>query len=368
MQSRELSINKITNHLGVIKNQIGLRNSIHLYDINIHSEEFFKDLLNKVYGYQLENLNYSYILSESVDLGDSQNGIAFQVTSNKSRKKIAETVRSFYDNGTSRDYPVLKILLLGDKPKRHDSYLQHNEFKFDLRSDIIDFSDLLKSIGKLETPRISEIEHWIDSEMQNNKFGSYTPPTAPDFDKYFTKFLNNDIDSDALLFKAQPSLADCREVFSDEYFLMVHHIYSMFYFSMLASDKKTNDKLRDKEIYRCKTSNLREIESKNHNLPGGMSEIVAALRPGKLQYHSVSFTKREEERGITFNIWIFLNGRWVFFPKPWQLILGIKELKDHRGLKTMVRILKFFGIKINGPKDHAGAFATLILFNELAKK
>jgi hypothetical protein len=367
MQVRQNSIHRITDHLARIKSQVALSNSIQLFDINIHSEEFFKGLLNKVYGYRLENLNNTYALTESIDLGDTVNGIAFQITSEKSRKKITDTVSTFQKNGTSKDYPILKIFVLGDKPKRSGEIV-HDEFKFDLRNDIIDFSDLLRAIAKLETPKINEIEQWIESELQNNKFGSHLPPTSLDFDKCFNKFLNTDIDVNTLLFKAQPSLADCREIFSNEYYLLIHQFYSTFYFSMLANGKNSNDKLRDKDVYVFRASSLSDIKNGKHNLPGGMSEIVDALRPGKFQYYTISFRKREDEHGITFNIWVFLNGRWVFFPKPWQVVLGIRELKNHRGMKIMVRTMKFFGFRINGVADQAGVFATTILLSELTKK
>jgi hypothetical protein len=368
MQIRETSLAKIADHLARIRHQVSLRNSIQLFDINIHSEEFFKELLNRMFGYQLENLNSDYGLSESIDLGDEINGIAVQVTSDKSKKKLTSTVRSFVDNGTNRDYPILKILLLGEKSKRYGNINYHG-FQFDMNADVIDFPELLKSIRNLETSKITEIEQWMASELHSNiKFGSYIPPTNSDFDRYFRKFLSDEVDSDLLLFKAQPSLADCREVFSDEYYLLVHQIYSVFYFSMLSNARVMNNKLRDKEIFRSKTSNLKDIESKNHELPRGMSEIVEALRPGKLQYHSISFTAKEQERGLSFSIWTFLNGRWVFFPKPWELIFGIRELKDHPGLKTVTRVMRFFGMRINGPKDQARTFAALVLFSELTKK
>jgi hypothetical protein len=370
MQIRESSINRISDHLGRIKHQVSLRNSIHLYDINIHSEEFFKDLLNRIYGYKLENLNDGYAFTESIDLADSSNGIAFQVTSDKSKKKIVDTVESFYENGTIRDYPTLKILLLGDKPKRHESILLHRNFKFDLKTDVVDFSDLLRAIQKLDATKIHEIEQWIDSELTSNRFGSYMPPTNSDFDKYFNKFLNNEIDSNILFFNAQPSLADCREVFSDEYYLLVHQIYSVFYFSMLDKGNNMNDKLRDKDIYHFKGSSLGDIENQKHNLPAGMATVVErkAFRPGKLQYYSISFTKRDAQHGITFNMWVFLNGRWFFFPKPWQVVRGIYELRNNKGLKTMISIMKFFGLRVKEGTDLTGVFATTVLLSELTKK
>lgn len=364
---RELALNRITDHLGRIKHQVSLRNSIHLFDINIHSEEFFKDLLNKIHGYQLENLNNNFAFTESIDLGDSNRGIAFQVTSDKSKRKINETIKLFYENGTVVDYPILKVLLLGDKPKRQ-GLISYGDFKFDLKVDVIDFSDLIREIQKLEAAKISEIEQWIGSELENNKFGTFTPPTNADFDRYFNKFLNSEIDSNTLLFNAQPSLGDCRQVFSDEYYLLIHQMYSVFYFSMLERGDNMNDKVHDKDVYHVSSSDLTEIKDKNHKLPGGMSEIAGELRPGKFRYHSISFKKRSEQYGMSFSIWIFLNGRWVFFPKPWRLVLGIKELKNHQGLKALVRIMSFFGIRIKGPTDQAGAFASLFIFSELAKK
>ena len=57
MLTRETYINEIVSRLSYLESTIKCRNSLNLYDIDIHAESFFCELLNLAFGYKLENLN-----------------------------------------------------------------------------------------------------------------------------------------------------------------------------------------------------------------------------------------------------------------------------------------------------------------------
>ena len=63
-----------------------------LYDLNRYLEDFFKDILNIVYGYKLVNLNEERSNNPGLDLGDEAVKVAFQVTSTKSSDKVNTTL------------------------------------------------------------------------------------------------------------------------------------------------------------------------------------------------------------------------------------------------------------------------------------
>jgi hypothetical protein len=104
--NREIYLEQISETLGTLRYQVENRNSIQLYDINIHAEDFFKDLLNLVYGYRLENLNITDTHTTAIDLGDKKAGVAVQVTSENSSSKIRDTVDKFSAKKLYQEYTL----------------------------------------------------------------------------------------------------------------------------------------------------------------------------------------------------------------------------------------------------------------------
>ena len=52
VETREEIFNKISKSLAITKYDIEHRQSINDYCLNIHSENFFRDILNFIYGYE----------------------------------------------------------------------------------------------------------------------------------------------------------------------------------------------------------------------------------------------------------------------------------------------------------------------------
>ena len=155
MLSRQGYINNIVSKLGWIKSTVELSNGINLYDLNIHSETFFCDLLNLVYGYNLTNLNDDEKNISSIDLGDKTSKVAVQVTSDKTSTKIQKTINGFISEKYDEDYERLIILILGTKKKYTTTFKTSRQFIFSKERDILDISDLIK---KIRTKDISELE------------------------------------------------------------------------------------------------------------------------------------------------------------------------------------------------------------------
>ena len=370
MDVRRSLIDRITAQFTRIRLEVAARNSLHLNDLNIHAEEFFKTLLNKVYNYNLINLNLDSIVAKAIDLGDYDARVAIQVTSDNSKRKINETFKKFCEDAFHHKFNNLKILVIGNRTARVGT-IKHEDFVFDYKSDVIDLNAILKAIQGLDTVKLTEISDWLTFELELKPKYTVSTPDQQDFDRYFAKFLNPELDPRLLLLQAQPTLADCREVFSDEYYKNVHSLYSIFYYSILNEEKSLGDNLRDKDVYKQHSSSFSEVKDGKHNLPGGMSTIynIGALRPGKLRYYDISFQAKNSEHGISFKIWVYLNGRWVFFPKPWHIVPIIHSLKTERRFKFLLKILKWIGFKGVISKDQAyGVFITTFLLGELTQE
>lgn len=172
MRNRQSIIDNIISHFAILKTEVTLRSNLNLQDINVHAEQFFKILLNKIFNHNLENIN---IVSQNVaviDLADKKKRQAIQVTSNNSKKKILETVQAFQDKELYREYDELKILIIKDKINRKD-VIQYDNFSFDMNSDVIDVNYILKAISNIDDyERLEEIERWLSDELVQKYYKS----------------------------------------------------------------------------------------------------------------------------------------------------------------------------------------------------
>lgn len=128
-------------------------NKWNLTDVNVICEEVFGKILNNLFGYELvatsAEISGNFI---AVDLIDYSNGVAFQVTSRKDRKKITDTVNKFNKSYLIKQIDSLNILVLGfldghkyDKPQ--EIYLDNNNV-FSFGENVFDFERLIEEAAK----------------------------------------------------------------------------------------------------------------------------------------------------------------------------------------------------------------------------
>jgi hypothetical protein len=92
MLRREDYIKQISDDLAWLQKSLEFKISAGLLDANIIAEDFVKDLLNVIFDFRLENLNFVTRDQPGIDLGDAVNGISIQVTSTKTRKRIQDAI------------------------------------------------------------------------------------------------------------------------------------------------------------------------------------------------------------------------------------------------------------------------------------
>lgn len=93
MIGKEYYIKNITSSLSILSKEVEILNCVNLYDINIIAEDFYAQLLNKIYGYNLCNLNVYEKNVPAIDLGDEEMRISVQVTSDNDSEKIKKTIK-----------------------------------------------------------------------------------------------------------------------------------------------------------------------------------------------------------------------------------------------------------------------------------
>ena len=159
--SLELEIRK---RLACLTSFIQLSGLANLYDSHIVSEFFFKDLLNLIFGYSLENKNAKQRNNVATDLIDTQNRIAIQVTSETSIEKVRDTIRKFEENRLNSDFSRLILLILVNKKTTHASIPETlDNYTFE-RLDIADIYDTIRQISDIG--KIQQITEFLKKELK----------------------------------------------------------------------------------------------------------------------------------------------------------------------------------------------------------
>jgi hypothetical protein len=149
MITRGYFIGQIIDELTAVSQQVKSRSGLQLFDLNRYLEDFFKDILNIVYGYKLINLNEERSNNPGLDLGDEVAKVAFQVTSTKISSKVNETLKKAANQVGK--FPKIFVLVLQDKQGSYtlDAALC-KPFGFIAEEHVLDVGDVLKKVLSLQ--------------------------------------------------------------------------------------------------------------------------------------------------------------------------------------------------------------------------
>jgi len=173
MSTKKNSINEIINLITRWVSEIQSSNALNYYDINKVSEGTAMKLLNMVFHYNLKDLNHIESNYPGVDLGDDENGIAIQVTSQTDSKKVRNSLEKFYGKGLDKTYPNgMKLFSLGIK-KNNIRQIEDYAERFDVKKDIMNFTNVIKEIEKLydsDNGKFLEISNFLHEEFGDKKY------------------------------------------------------------------------------------------------------------------------------------------------------------------------------------------------------
>lgn len=162
--ARDVYEKYIIDRLSQLQSMVALSNSQQLYDIDHTLEDFCVGLLNIIFGWKLKNINYENKNTPAIDLGDEDEGIAIQITSDKTGGKIKDTINKFLEKNLDKKYSRLIVFLLVQKQNSYSfSYDTKGRISFSLQNDIIDFSDLLTIIKKND--KLLETYEYVQTEF-----------------------------------------------------------------------------------------------------------------------------------------------------------------------------------------------------------
>ena len=171
-------IGQIIDEFSTLGEQGKLRNTLGLSDISVYSENFFRDILNIIFDYQLINTNEDRSNEPGLDLGDESKKIAFQVTTTKTSAKIKKTLTKITEVQRNK-YDRFVVLIIGEKQQSYDAVetalKERNISKiddgicFDIEKDIIDLNNLCRKIVGMSLPKIQQLHEMIKNQMAQVK-------------------------------------------------------------------------------------------------------------------------------------------------------------------------------------------------------
>lgn len=144
MDSRQSYISLIIRRLSYLKTEVAAFNTLNLNDINVIAENFYRDFFNLI-GFKFTNTNFESNNYAHIDLIDTVNKQAIQVTSQNDNIKIKEAIDGFFAKSENKDYK-LQILLISKNAKDYRTKFGNN---FNHKEDVLDINRLLAIINDI---------------------------------------------------------------------------------------------------------------------------------------------------------------------------------------------------------------------------
>lgn len=165
MINTEIYLKNIGEALALLSRQIEIFSCVNFFDTNIIAEDFYAQLLNKIYGYSLRNLNVYEKNAPAIDLADEIKRISVQVTSDSDSEKIKKTLKKFIEHKQYLNYNELTILILTKKKKYSTDFDTEGKFVFTKNKHIIDYTDLMKDLRSKNVYELSAISEFLEDEL-----------------------------------------------------------------------------------------------------------------------------------------------------------------------------------------------------------
>lgn len=156
---RQEAFNSISRVLAIARYDIEQRQLINEYSLNIHGENYFRDVFNFTYLKNYENENFDSQNNSCIDLVDKTEKLALQITTTRKKEKIDNTFKALKIE-KYKDYTI-NIFYLLDKSKPTNDTIEEfkRTYSVDLNDCLFDYTDLIKTIEGLETSRLIELNN-----------------------------------------------------------------------------------------------------------------------------------------------------------------------------------------------------------------
>ena len=164
---REELINEIFDRLSNLISIVAIKNTVNLTDTNVHAETFYAGLLNRIYGFNLRNVNEEHQNAEGIDLVDTDKKILIQVTSTCTKGKIDHSLAEI-DKSYSKYQFYFLPLVARAKSQKKNTYSPPFDIKFNPETDILDLSALMKKLtNEQDDTKIRDVYEFVKRNIKS---------------------------------------------------------------------------------------------------------------------------------------------------------------------------------------------------------
>ena len=157
----------ISDRLAWIKVACEQRGWLKLFDEHVVAQHFLCRFLNAAFNLALVEMDRIQANFPAIDLGDSTNRIAYQITSERRGKKVQHTLDKFVKHGLDKRYDTLRLLIIGDRQGTYNSVVVPPSLQFDCNRDIMGIEELVKQIGNLDSTRLEMLQTILAEEVKH---------------------------------------------------------------------------------------------------------------------------------------------------------------------------------------------------------
>lgn len=155
-----------------------------LQDSAVHSEYFYRDLLNIVFSLHLKNANQLDPNMKGYDLVDREAGICFQISKSATSEKVNSTLKKISEI-SSEHYRIRFMFLVQKAPNFRADFKSYENVIFDPAKDILDVESVLRFIIDLDIQRLEQVYKIVCAELDGLSCLSLSKEHESDSTPYF---------------------------------------------------------------------------------------------------------------------------------------------------------------------------------------
>ncbi|NBB28058.1 SMEK domain-containing protein [Cellulophaga sp. BC115SP] len=289
MDNRQTYISIITKRLTYLQKEVENFNSLNLTDINVFAENFYRDLFNLI-GFTFTNTNFENNNFAHIDLIDTANKQAIQVTAQNDNTKIKDAIDGFFTKPENKQYK-LQILLISKDAKEYKTKFGKN---FNHKEDVLDIKRLLAIINDIsEIDMLRELADFLNKNILTERYKTECSEVetimaliehlSKDENRKLSDFSDN-VDPE---FKIYQRFSDHSDFITTQY----KELLSVYQIPLFEASKSIDS------VTSLKVSNYLKDESdiilsKENNNPKLALHSLVELFYGKLSSNGVKFDKQ----------------------------------------------------------------------------
>ena len=153
--------------LAILSIRVKNRGKINILDVHMHSENFYRDFINILYGWSLENANNRLQNVEAIDLIDDSAKLIVQVSATATKNKIDKSLgKKSIEEYAKKDY-TFKFISIAENASqlRQQKYNNRYDICFDPVRDILDIGSLERDILNLKSKELEKVYEFIRAEL-----------------------------------------------------------------------------------------------------------------------------------------------------------------------------------------------------------